>query len=189
MTNISIFASGSGTNAENIIQYFSNSKLAKVVLVLSDRKDAFVLHRAQRMNVPYTVFDHYHPDWKNVTSVLDSYHTDIIILAGFLLKIPSSIIELYPQRIINIHPALIPKYCGKGMYGEKVHEAVIAAREKESGITIHLVDSLYDHGDILFNATCTITPDDTPETLAAKIHILEQKYFPKVIDDYIQNLL
>lgn len=186
MINIAIYASGSGTNAENLITFFSNSSLARVSIVLCNNPKAGVIERAKRLEVPCQVFK---KDALGETlSTLQSYSIDFIILAGFLLKFPDEIIEKYTGRIINIHPALIPNYCGKGMYGHHVHEAVIAAKEKESGITIHLVDNQYDHGTILFQAKCTIDENDTPDDLAAKIHILEQKHFPEVVEEYLNRL-
>jgi len=189
MRRIAIFASGSGTNAENIIKYFSTRNKAKVELVLSNKREAYVLQRAEALGVNTHFFDR--DDFYSGTKVLDILHKnkiDFIVLAGFLWLIPANILDEYQRRIINIHPALLPKYGGKGMYGERVHRAVIENRETESGITIHYVDSRYDEGDIIFQASCRVEPDDTPETLASKIHELEYKYFPVVIDDLAGRL-
>lgn len=189
MRRIAIFASGSGTNAENIIKYFSTRNKAKVELVLSNKREAYVLQRAEALGVITHFFDR--DDFYSGTKVLDILHKnkiDFIVLAGFLWLIPANILDEYQRRIINIHPALLPKYGGKGMYGERVHRAVIENRETESGITIHYVDSRYDEGDIIFQASCRVEPDDTPETLASKIHELEYKYFPVVIDDLAGRL-
>jgi len=189
MRNIAIFASGSGTNAENIIKYFSTGNSAKVTLVLSNRREAFVLKRATALDVNTVFFDRadlYNKD--TVAGYLLESNIDFIVLAGFLWLIPEKILNIFNRRIINIHPALLPSYGGKGMYGEKVHEAVIAAGDRESGITIHYVNSFYDEGDIIFQARCKIEPGDTPETLASKIHALEYKYFPEVIEKLVTAL-
>ena len=186
MKNIAIFASGSGTNAENIINHFNSGNLAKVVLVLTENKNAYVLERVQR----YDVSSFYFPleDLKNgkILNLLKEYCVDFIVLAGFLKLFPQSIIEEFPNSIVNIHPALLPKFGGKGMYGNRVHQAVIEAGEKESGITIHNVNSNYDDGDIIFQAKCPIMKDDTPETLAQRIHSLEYKYYPQVIESLLR---
>jgi phosphoribosylglycinamide formyltransferase-1 len=186
MKKIAIFASGSGTNAENIIKYFSNRKSAKVTLILSNRREAYVLKRAAEHNIKSIFFDY--NEFNASDKVLDDLlrnDIDFLVLAGFLWLVPEKILNLYAGRIINIHPALLPKYGGKGMYGEKVHKAVIDNHESESGISIHYVNKLYDEGDIIFQARCKVEPSDTPDTLAARIHELEYKYFPKVIEDLI----
>ncbi|MFA5849269.1 MAG: phosphoribosylglycinamide formyltransferase [Bacteroidales bacterium] len=183
---IAVFASGSGTNAENIVRYFKDSTLCKVELILSNKKDAYVLERAGQLGVESFVFSARELGETDVVNdLLDKKGIDFIILAGFLLKIPNGLLAKFPSRIINIHPALLPSYGGKGMYGMNVHKAVIDAGEKESGITIHLVDEHYDNGQILFQARCTISESDTPEDLANKIHTLEQTHFPRVIEEYI----
>lgn len=181
--NIVILASGSGTNTENIIRYFQSSDVARVVLVVSNKADAYVLERAKRLQVPSLVI----PRDKflesgYVCSVLQEYHADLVVLAGFLLRIPDDMLAAYPQRIVNIHPSLLPKYGGKGMYGDKVHQAVVAAGEKESGITIHYIDGHFDEGVIIFQAKCPVLPDDTPEEVAHKVHALEYEHYPKVIE-------
>lgn len=189
MRNIAIFASGSGTNAENIIKYFSTRDTAKVILVLSNRREAYVLKRAEALKINTVFFERREfYDSPKVLEHLLEYKIDFIVLAGFLWLVPGNIIEFYKGRIINIHPALLPKHGGKGMYGEKVHHAVIAGKEKESGITIHYVDSHYDEGSIIFQAKCRVEERDTPETLASKVHELEYKYFPAVIEDLIRKL-
>ncbi|MBR3029841.1 MAG: phosphoribosylglycinamide formyltransferase [Bacteroidales bacterium] len=194
MRNLAIFASGSGTNAENLIRYFSTHPEFRVAVVLCNKPDAFVLQRAGRLGVPSVVFDKSQlvcPDdvtedgRPSVCAILRQYDAFALILAGFLMRIPSHLIEAWPDRIINIHPALLPKYGGKGMHGMHVHEAVVAAKEEESGITIHLVDEQYDHGKTLFQARCDVLPCDTAHDVAAKIHLLEQEYFPTVVDDYL----
>jgi phosphoribosylglycinamide formyltransferase 1 len=189
MRNIAIFASGSGTNAENIIKFFSTSKMARVSLVLSNKREAYVLKRAAALNVRSVFFDRkelYEKD--KVLRYLSMYKIDFIVLAGFLWLVPENILDVYDKRIVNIHPALLPGYGGKGMYGEKVHEAVIANHDKESGITIHYVNSIYDEGDIIFQARCNVDPKDTPMTLATKVHSLEYKYFPEVIEELVAKL-
>lgn len=190
MKNIAIFASGSGTNAENIIRYFSNKKSAKVALVLSNKRESFVLKRAEALNVKTLFFDRtdFYVSGK-VPEYLIQYKIDFVVLAGFLWLVPENIITRYESRIINIHPALLPAYGGKGMYGAKVHESVIKSRDRESGITIHYVNKRYDDGDIIFQAKCKIDPSDTPESLAVKVHALEYEHFPKIIEDQILKLV
>jgi len=186
MKQVVIFASGSGSNAQKIIEYFSASGIARVVMVFSNRKDAYVLQRANKLNVPAIVFDRvgfYENDF--IFNQLIDINPDLIVLAGFLWKVPEKIVNTFSKRIINIHPALLPKYGGKGMYGEYVHRAVIENREKESGITIHYVNENYDKGAIIFQATCEVGNNDTPENLAEKIHALEHKYYPKIIEQVL----
>lgn len=189
MRNIAIFASGSGTNAENIIKYFSNKSTARVRIVLSNKKEAMVLKRAEALGVPTFFFeqtDFYRSD--KVLQKLNDESIDLIVLAGFLWLVPKDILDKFHGRIINIHPALLPLYGGKGMYGDAVHRAVIDAGEKESGITIHQVDSHYDRGDIIFQAKCRVEPGDTAETLASRIHKLEYLHYPRVIEEILENL-
>jgi phosphoribosylglycinamide formyltransferase 1 len=189
MRNIAIFASGSGSNAENIIKYFSTSKSAKVSLVLSNKREAYVLKRAATLNVRSVFFDRKELyEKEKVIRYLSMYKIEFIVLAGFLWLIPQEILDLYRNRIINIHPALLPKYGGKGMYGEKVHQAVIANHDKESGITIHYVNKDYDKGDIIFQTRCKIENGDTTDTLATKVHSLEYEYFPKIIEELVLKL-
>lgn len=187
--NIAIFASGSGSNAENIIRYFRNNDSICVSLVLSNKSDAYVLERAHRLGVSCNVFPK--EDWiagDEVLAVLQEYRIDFIVLAGFLVRVPDLILHAYPNRIINIHPALLPKFGGKGMYGSRVHEAVVAAGEKESGITIHYINEHYDEGNTIFQATCPVLPDDTPEDVAEKVHALEYKHFPLIIEKVLDTL-
>jgi phosphoribosylglycinamide formyltransferase 1 len=189
MRNIAIFASGSGTNAENIIRYFSNKNSAKVSFVLSNKRQALVLKRAEALNIPSAFFDH--DDFYvtgQVSDWLESHDIDFIVLAGFLWLVPENLIEKYNGRIINIHPALLPAYGGKGMYGDVVHRSVIANHETESGITIHYVNKMYDDGDIIFQARCRIDPGETPESLARKVHTLEYMHFPRVIEELVLKL-
>jgi phosphoribosylglycinamide formyltransferase-1 len=185
MKHIVILASGSGTNAENIIKYFKNNTLISVVQVLSNKKDAKVLERAKRLNINSIYFDRgdFYTSDKILTILKEK--ADFIVLAGFLWKIPDNIIEAFPNKIINIHPALLPKYGGKGMYGMHVHNAVVKNKEQESGITIHYVNENYDEGAIIFQAKVAIETSDSPEDVAQKIHKLEYKHFPKVIEEVI----
>lgn len=188
MNRIAIFASGSGTNAENIVNYFKNREIAKVSLILSNKPDACVLKRAGKLGLPTEIFnrqDFYETD--KIRNILHEYRIDWLILAGFLWLVPEYLINDYPDKIVNIHPALLPKYGGKGMYGEKVHEAVIENQEKESGITIHFVNNEYDKGNIIFQAKCPVELSDTPDSLAHKVHKLEYEYYPKVIENLIRN--
>ncbi|MEE0911601.1 MAG: phosphoribosylglycinamide formyltransferase [Paludibacteraceae bacterium] len=182
---VAIFASGSGSNAENIIRFFSDEKNVIVPFILSNKSDAFVKNRAEKLNVPFIFFTK--EQWINgeILNLLKNEGIDLIVLAGFLLKVPSELIEAYPKKIVNIHPSLLPKYGGKGMYGMKVHEAVAAANEKESGITIHYVNENLDEGEIIFQAKCELLPTDSPEEIAAKVHKLEYEFFPKVIAELL----
>lgn len=183
-TKLALFSSGSGTNVENIIHVLKNEKNIFFPLILSNKADAFVLERAKKMEIPAFVFSKKEFDeGKNVLNLLRKHEIDGIVLAGFLLKISEPILQAYPNRIINIHPALLPKYGGKGMYGDRVHEAVKAAGETESGITIHYVNSEYDSGDIIFQAKCPILPSNTPHDIATNVHQLEYKYFPQIIKE------
>jgi phosphoribosylglycinamide formyltransferase-1 len=189
MKNIAIFASGSGTNTENIIKYFSTRKNAKVSLVLSNKPDAPVLERASKLNVPSKFFDrHEFYGSDTVTGYLGFYNIDFVVLAGFLWLVPDNLLEMYPQRMVNIHPALLPSYGGKNMYGDKVHRAVIGNGEKKSGITIHYVNSHYDEGDIIFQATCDVLPGESAESLAKRIHELEYLHYPRVIEELVNKL-
>jgi phosphoribosylglycinamide formyltransferase 1 len=186
MKKIAIFASGSGTNAENIIKYFTNNQLVKIEIILSNKPDALVLERAKKYNIDTFVFkrsDFYELDI--VYNLLNDRNIDNIILAGFLWLMPDKIIRKFTNKIINIHPALLPKYGGKGMYGTKVHEAVIRNNEKESGISIHYVNENYDDGELIYQAKCHIEQGETPESLANKIHSLEYEHFPRVIEKWI----
>jgi phosphoribosylglycinamide formyltransferase-1 len=189
MRNIAIFASGSGSNAENIIRHFSTKESAKVTLVLSNNRHAFVLKRVECLNVKSVFFDRddfYKSD--RIVDILQEEKIDFIVLAGFLWLVPDNIISRYAGRVVNIHPALLPAYGGKGMYGDAVHKAVIENREKESGITIHFVNNEYDKGNIIFQARCAIEPHDDYTSLANKIHTLEYEYFPRVVEEIIEQM-
>lgn len=189
MRNLAIFASGSGSNAENIIQYFAQKPEFCVKRIYCNVPDAYVLERAKKYSVPTTVFNR--EELRNPEKILNGLkeeETDFIILAGFLWLMPDCITAAFPNRIVNIHPALLPAYGGKGMYGHHVHQAVIAAAEKESGITIHYVNNHYDEGATIFQAKCPVLPNDTPDTLAARVHELEYLHFPRVIEETINNV-
>jgi phosphoribosylglycinamide formyltransferase-1 len=187
MKKIALLASGSGSNAENIISYFRNHNEISVSMILSNKADAFVHERAKKFNVPSFTISRAGFEQGEALALLQAHDIDFIILAGFLLKIPESLLQAYPQKIINIHPALLPKYGGKGMYGAHVHEAVVAAGERESGITIHYVNEYYDEGQIIFQAKCEALPEDTAEIIAEKVHALEYRYFPKIIERVLQE--
>jgi formyltetrahydrofolate-dependent phosphoribosylglycinamide formyltransferase len=188
VTRIAIFASGAGSNARAIINHFRNSSRVKIALIVSNKPDAGVLSIAQNENIPVLVIEK-EPFFRGDAYVeeLKKNKIDFIVLAGFLWKVPSSLILAYPNKIVNIHPALLPQYGGKGMYGHHVHEAVIANKEKESGISIHYVDEQYDHGSIILQAKCKVEETDTPSSLAAKIHQLEHQYYPKVIEELVDK--
>ena len=186
MKKIVVFASGSGTNAENIIRYFIENKLAAVVSVFTNNGKAMVIERAGKYDIPVVVFSKDDLNTGIVLQKIKNIDPDLIVLAGFLLKFPENIIEEYSNKIINIHPALLPKYGGKGMYGMNVHRAVVENQEKETGITIHYVDEHYDEGGIVFQKKVVVLATDTAEVVAEKIHDLEQRFFPKVISDLLQ---
>lgn len=183
---IVIFASGNGTNAENIIRYFKRSSIAEVVLLLSNKKDAKVLERAKNEDIKCLSFNKEELySAGGVLKMLEETKPDLIVLAGFLLKFPEVIINAFPDAVINIHPALLPKYGGKGMYGMHVHRAVVNNNEQESGITIHFVDANYDEGAIIFQARTKLLPNDTPEEVAGRVHKLEYDHFPRVIEEVL----
>ena len=186
MRNIAIFASGSGSNAENIIRYFKNHPQVRVDSVWSNKKEAFVLQRAKDLGIESRYFtreEFREPDL--MIRELQSRNIDLVVLAGFLWLVPPAFVDAF--TIVNIHPALLPKYGGKGMYGSFVHESVVRNREKESGITIHLVNKEYDKGDHLLQMKCPVLPDDTPDKLAARIHELEYQYFPRAIEEFLNR--
>jgi len=186
---IAILASGSGTNAQKIIEYFTGHPSITVSMILSNKKDAYVLVRAEQFNIPSMVFDRKtFYESEEVLGILEKNEINYIVLAGFLWLIPDYLIRAYPQRIINIHPALLPKYGGKGMYGMHVHQAVLDNGEQESGISIHYVNEAYDEGAIIFQTKCAVLPGDTPESLAQRIHQLEYKHYPEVIEKLVGEL-
>ncbi len=190
MINIAIFASGSGTNAEGLIQHFAASKEVKIKLVVTNNPDAGVVKRAEahKKNIHLISKEALTNYTEQIIDFLQTEKVDLIILAGFLLLIPAKIIQAFPKRIINIHPALLPRHGGKGMYGSKVHEAVLKAGEKESGITVHYVDEQYDHGEQILQALCKVEENDTVQSLTKKIHELEYFYFPKAVEKVIEKL-
>lgn len=188
MNRIVIFASGNGTNAQNIVEYFKDREDVNISLILCNKKDAYVLERAKKLGIPSRMVSRKQFESEDLVEDLKQLQTDLIVLAGFLWLVPKAMLSAFSGRILNIHPALLPKFGGKGMYGERVHESVIAAGEKESGITIHVIDSDYDRGRIIFQAKCAVEHRDTAKTLANKVHRLEYMYFPEVIDKYIKTL-
>ena len=185
MKKIVIFASGSGTNAENIIKHFKNTSIGTVVSVFTNNPKAYVIERAKNFQVPTEIFSKEELNSNKILQKLIAIQPDLIVLAGFLLKFPENIIAQYPDKIINVHPALLPKYGGKGMYGMNVHKAIVENKEKETGISIHYVNENYDEGNIIFQKKVTVLVSDTPEVVAEKIHELEQKYFPSVVEDVL----
>ena len=191
MKNILLFASGSGTNAENIILHFNKNnqpnQQAKVISLFCNNADAKVLDRAKNLNVPTTIFSKADLTAPDFLKKLQSFNPDLIVLAGFLLKFPTQIIKNFPNKIINIHPALLPKYGGKGMYGMHVHRSIIQNKETETGITIHYVNENYDEGNIIFQQTVALTGNETCEEVASKVHELELLHFPKTIQNLLQS--
>jgi len=185
MKRIALFASGAGSNVENIIRYFSNDSTLDFPVVISNRDDAAVHERVKPWGIPSYVFKKRDFENGTVLKFLQEKEIDFIVLAGFLLKIPATILKAYPDKIMNIHPALLPKFGGKGMWGHYVHEAVVASGEKETGITIHYVNENYDEGRIIFQARCPVLPDDSPDDVAAKVHALEYEHFPRVIGEVV----
>jgi len=186
MHQIAIFASGSGSNAQRIAEYFAHHPQIKVSLVLTNNPEAGVIDRARRLGIPVIVFTRsqfYQSD--AVVEQLRFFNVDFVVLAGFLWLVPQHLIAAFPNRVVNIHPALLPAYGGKGMYGMKVHEAVVAGGERATGITIHLIDQEYDKGKIVFQAQCPITPDDSPADVARKVQALEHEYFPSIIEKLV----
>jgi phosphoribosylglycinamide formyltransferase-1 len=189
MKNIAIFASGSGSNAENIINYFSGSQEVSVALIVCNKADAFVFERAKKLGVPARLVTKAQmQDEASVMALLKEFKIDFIVLAGYLLLVPKYLVEAFPRAIVNIHPALIPLHCGKGMYGDRVHEDVIKSGDRQSGITIHYVNEFFDNGDIIFQATCPVEPGDDAHAVATKVHALEYAHFPRVIAETIAKM-
>ena len=190
MWNITIFASGSGSNAENIFNYFKNSKLVRIGLVITDNPKAFVIERCRRQSVPCLVLSQRLLDDSDfMLGVLRDFRTNFVALAGYIKLVPEYIVTAFDNRIVNIHPSLLPKHGGKGMYGKRVHQSVLDCGDKESGITIHFIDNDYDRGSIIFQAKCPVLPDDTADSLAERVHALEYEYYPKIIEDTIIKVL
>lgn len=186
MKNIAIFASGEGSNAEAIVRYFADSDKVRVKCVLTNRQNVGVHSRMENLGIQSLYFPkEAWTDGNQIVEILKQENIDFIVLAGFLAKIELPIIQAYSNRILNIHPSLLPRYGGKGMWGHHIHKAVIANRETESGITIHFIDENIDSGSILFQAKCEVLPDDTPDTLATRIHALEHKHYPQVIEQLL----
>ncbi|OIN56716.1 phosphoribosylglycinamide formyltransferase [Arsenicibacter rosenii] len=187
MKRIAIFASGSGSNAEKIADYFAGRTDVEISLILSNNPKAGVIDRARRLHIPVLLFDRttfYQTD--RITQFLLAQHVDLVVLAGFMWLVPAGLVAAFPDKIVNIHPALLPKYGGKGMYGHFVHEAVVAAGERESGITIHFVNNHYDEGAPVFQASCVVEPTDTPDDVARKVQVLEHEHFPRVVDELLK---
>ena len=185
---IVIFASGNGTNAENIIKYFQRSQFAEVVLLLSNKKDAKVLERANNLNVNTLCFSKEELSSENgILRLLNDIEADLIVLSGFLVKFPETILKKFPNKVVNIHPALLPKYGGKGMYGNYVHQAVLANKEEETGISIHYVNGNYDEGAIICQKKVSLSKNESIETIAEKVHDLEHEWFPKVIEEILKD--
>lgn len=185
--NIAVFASGAGSNAQKIINYFKNHLQISVSLIVCNKSKAGVLEIAEKEAIPTLIIEKNSFENTGNMHELHQFDIDFIVLAGFLWKIPPILIRNYPEKIVNIHPALLPAYGGKGMYGKAVHKAVIEAKERESGITIHFVDEIYDNGKIIFQAKCSVDEQETPETLAEKIHVLEHSFYPKEIEKILEQ--
>ena len=188
MKKIAIFASGSGSNAENIIKHFSGNKDVEFPFILCNNEGAYVHERAKKLGVKSYTFGKSELADGSILKRLQDAKIDLVVLAGFMLKMPDEFVEAFPHRMVNIHPALLPKYGGKGMYGHHVHEAVVAAHETESGVTIHYVDNQYDHGQIILQDKCKVLPTDTPEMVAEKVHELEYINYPKAIEIVLNNM-
>lgn len=186
---IAILASGSGSNAENIANYFNGSNYAEVSFIIANNPEAYVIERAKRLGIECAVVTKAQfMEADEIIAMLQERSIDFVVLAGFLLLVPSKLIQAYPGRIVNIHPALLPKHGGKGMYGDRVHKAVVESGDTESGITIHLIDEQYDKGTTFFQAKCPVLPTDTPDDVAAKVHALEYEHFPHVIEEILHTL-
>ena len=186
MKRIAIFASGSGSNAEKICEYFSNRTDVEVSLILTNNPQAGVIQRARKLHIPVVVFDRKtFYETNRILNLLQNDGVDFIVLAGFMMLIPEFLVKGYPDRMVNIHPALLPKHGGKGMYGHFVHEAVVEAKDKQSGITIHFVNEHYDEGNIIFQATCDVLETDSPDDVALKVQALEHLHYPRVIDEVV----
>ena len=190
MWNLTIFASGNGSNAENIFNYFKNSDLIRIGLVITDNPKAFVIQRCRKFSVPCLVLSQrLLSDSDFMLGVLRDFRTNFIVLSGYIKLVPEYIVAAFDHRIVNIHPSLLPKHGGKGMYGMRVHQSVIDSGDKESGITVHYVVNFYDNGSAIFQAKVPVEPGDTPESLAEKVHALEYKYYPQVIEDTVKKVL
>ena len=188
ISNVAILASGNGSNAENFARYFMSNPTVKVALILTNNQKAFALQRARNLGIPCAYFSkEFWQDGQAILNLLQNYHIDFVVLAGFLAKVPDTILQAYPHRMVNIHPSLLPLHGGKGMYGDRVHEDVLRCGDKESGITIHYTSEVYDAGQIVAQYKCEVKPDDTPDTLATRVHALEYEYYPKVIEELLMS--
>ena len=187
MKRLSIFVSGNGTNLQRIAEYFQGHPDVKIVNVVCNNPQAYAIERAKKLGIPVRMVNRQMFNSPEFTQEMADLKLDLIVLAGFLWKIPESLIQAYPRKIVNIHPALLPKYGGKGFYGEHVHEAVVAAKEAQSGITVHYVNEIYDSGEIILQARVALDEKETPDSLAAKIHQLEQAYFPVAIEQVLSS--
>ena len=187
MKRLSIFVSGNGTNLQRIAEYFAGAPDVEIVNVVCNNPKAYAIERAKKLGIPVRMITKQEFNSPEFTEEMAALDLDLIVLAGFLWKIPTTMIQVYPHHIVNIHPALLPKYGGKGFYGEHVHEAVVAAKEQFSGITIHYVDEIYDNGEIILQAYVPLHENETPDPLAAKIHLLEQAYYPVTIDQILMH--
>ncbi len=185
MKRLSIFVSGNGTNLQRIAEYFADNKDVEIVNVVCNNPKAYSIERAKNLGIPLRMITKQDFDSEAFVKELQSLDIDLIVLAGFLWKLPENLVKAFPKKIVNIHPALLPKYGGKGFYGEHVHEAVVAAKEAQSGITVHYVNELYDSGEIILQAHVSLDENETPDSLAAKIHQLEQAYFPVAIEQVL----
>jgi phosphoribosylglycinamide formyltransferase-1 len=186
LKRIALFASGSGSNAEKIVEYFADNDEVDISLIVSNNPKAGVIERSRRLHIPVLLFDRttfYNTD--KITRLLLHQEIDLIVLAGFMWLMPADLVRAFPNKIVNIHPALLPKFGGKGMYGHFVHEAVAAAGETESGITIHYVNERYDEGQVIFQASCPVAPTDTPDDIARKVQVLEHLHYPRVVADML----
>ena len=188
MKRLSIFVSGNGTNLQRIAEYFANNPEVEIVNVVCNNPEAYAIERAKSLGLPVKMITKKEFNSPEFSQEMADLKLDLIVLAGFLWKIPEHLIQVYPKKIVNIHPALLPKYGGKGFYGEHVHEAVVAAKEAQSGITIHYVNELYDSGEIILQARVALDEKETPDSLAAKIHQLEQAYFPVAIEQVLKAI-
>ena len=188
MKRLSIFVSGNGTNLQRIAEYFLEDWEVKIVNVVCNNPKAYAIERAKKLHIPVRMITKEDFNSEAFIKELQDLHVDLIVLAGFLWKLPEALVKAFPKRIVNIHPALLPKYGGKGFYGEHVHEAVVAAKEAQSGITVHYVNELYDSGEIILQARVSLDEKETPDSLAAKIHQLEQAYFPVAIEQVLKAI-
>jgi phosphoribosylglycinamide formyltransferase-1 len=190
LKRIALFASGSGSNAEKIAEYFTSTPEVEILLIASNNPKAGVIERARRLHIPVLLFDRTtFYDTNRITQLLLDQRIDLLVLAGFMWLMPNGLVQAFPNKIINIHPALLPKFGGKGMYGHFVHEAVVAAKETESGITIHYVNEHYDEGQIIFQAHCPVVPTDTPDDVARKVQVLEHEHYPRVVSEVLAGLI